>query len=274
MGVAGREMVRIAAIGDLHCKPTSTNVLDPVLRAASEEADVLLLCGDLTDRGLPDEAHVLANEITAAVKIPVVAVLGNHDFESGQEHDVTQILRDAGVVVLEGEAAEVAGIGFAGVKGFAGGFGARTLQPWGESMIKDFVHVTVEASLCLESALAKLRTPTRIVALHYAPIRTTVEGEPLEIFPFLGSSRLEEPICRFPVTAVFHGHAHHGTLEGRTLTNVPVYNVAAPLLAYSFPNRPPFRVVEVPLHGGDDLASVAQDGHVGAGYRVMRDLES
>jgi Icc-related predicted phosphoesterase len=271
--VAGREMVRIAALGDLHCKHTSANVLQPIFRAAGEEADVLLLCGDLTDRGLPEEAHVLAHELTTAVNIPVVVVLGNHDYESGQEHDVTQILVDAGITVLEGDACEVAGIGIAGVKGFAGGFGARTLQPWGESMIKQFVHTTVEDSLRLESALAKLRTPSRVVALHYSPIRGTVEGEPLEIFPFLGSSRLEEPISRFPVCSVFHGHAHHGTLEGRTMSNVPVYNVAAPLLARAFPNRQPFRVVEVPLHDRADESSNGHDGHVGTGYRVMMDVD-
>ncbi len=270
---AARETVRIAALGDLHCKTTSSDALQPILRAAGEEADVLVLCGDLTDRGLADEARVLAREITSAVKIPVVAVLGNHDFESGTEHDVVQILSDAGVIVLEGEACEVAGIGIAGVKGFAGGFGARTLQPWGESTIKEFVHVTVEASLALESALAKLRTPSRVVALHYAPIRATVEGEPLEIFPFLGSSRLEEPICRFPVCAVFHGHAHHGSLEGRTMNNVPVYNVAVPLLSRAFPGKPPFRIVEVPRYGPGDTPD-HQNGQVGASYRVMRDVDS
>ncbi len=273
MTSAAREMVRIAALGDLHCKTTSTNVLQPIFRAAGEQADVLVLCGDLTDRGLADETHVLAREITTAVKIPVIAVLGNHDYEAGNEHEVTRILTDAGIIVLDGEACEVAGIGIAGVKGFAGGFGARTLQPWGEAMIKQFVHVTVEESLALESALAKLRTPSRVVALHYAPIRATVEGEPLEIFPFLGSSRLEEPICRFPVCAVFHGHAHHGTLEGRTMNNVPVYNVAIPLLARSFPGKPPFRIVEVPRYAEGE-APGDHDGQVGAGYRVMKDVDS
>jgi Icc-related predicted phosphoesterase len=266
-------MVRLAALGDLHCKQTSSNVLQPILRPASDEADVLLLCGDLTDRGLPEEAQVLAREITAAVKVPVVAVLGNHDYEAGLEVEVTRILAEAGIIVLDGEACEVAGIGVAGVKGFCGGFGARTLQPWGESIIKQFVHVTVEDSLRLESALAKLRTPSRVVILHYAPIRATVEGEPHEIFPFLGSSRLEEPITRFPVAAAFHGHAHHGTLEGRTMNNVPVYNVALPLLSRSFPGRPPFRVVEIPLHGEEETR-IASDGHVGVDYRVMKDVDS
>jgi Icc-related predicted phosphoesterase len=264
-------MVRVAALGDLHCKASTSHLLQPILRAANEAADVLLVCGDLTDRGLADETQALAREINSAMKIPVVVVLGNHDYESGLEAEVMQILKYAGINVLDGESCEVAGIGVAGVKGFCGGFGARTLQPWGESMIKDFVHVTVEESLRLESAIAMLRTPSRVVMTHYAPIRGTVEGEPHEIFAFLGSSRLEEPITRFPVAAAFHGHAHHGSLEGRTMNNVPVYNVAIPLLARSFPGRPPFRVVEVPLHGEDE-ALTTSNGHVGAGYSVMKDV--
>jgi Icc-related predicted phosphoesterase len=273
MSLAVREMVRVAALGDLHYKTSSTNLLQSTLRAAGESADVLLLAGDLTDRGLVEEAQVLAHDLNSAVNIPVVVVLGNHDYESGLEDQVAQVLRDAGIVVLDGESVEVAGIGIAGVKGFCGGFAARTLQPWGEAMIKQFVHVCVEDALRLESALAKLRTPSSVVCFHYAPIRGTVEGEPLEIFPFLGSSRLEEPIMRFPVHAVFHGHAHHGSLEGRTMNNVPVYNVALPLLARSFPGKPPFRVVEVPLHGADEEAA-SSNGHVGAGYRVMKDVDS
>jgi Icc-related predicted phosphoesterase len=114
-------------------------------------------------------------------------------------------------------------------------------------MIKQFVHEAVEHALQLESALAKLRTPSRIVLLHYSPIKATCEGEPLEIFPFLGSSRLEEPLDRYEVTAVLHGHAHHGTFEGRTRAQVPVYNVAIPLLRKIFPDKPPFHVIEVPV---------------------------
>jgi Icc-related predicted phosphoesterase len=131
------------------------------------------------------------------------------------------------------------------VKGFCGGFGERTLQPWGEPMLKQFVREAVEETLKLESALAKLRTPSRIVLTHYAPIVDTVRGEPQEIIPFLGSSRLEEPLNRYGATAVFHGHAHHGTPEGRTLAGVPVYNVALPLLRRRFPGQRPVRVLEL-----------------------------
>lgn len=240
-----KEMVRLAAVGDIHCTKTSQGALQPLFSQISESADVLLLCGDLTDYGLPEEAHVLAKELTTAVKIPVVAVLGNHDFESGNQNEVRQILCDAGINVLDGEACEFYGVGFAGVKGFAGGFGRWALGAWGEESIKRFVHEAIEEALKLETALARLDTPQRIAVLHYSPIKATVEGEPAEIFPFLGTSRLEEPLNRYPVTAVFHGHAHGGSPEGRTSSDIPVYNVAMPLLRRYFPDHPPFRLLEV-----------------------------
>lgn len=240
------DVVRIAAVGDVHCTKTSQDKLKPLFTQANEQADILLLCGDLTDYGLPEEAQVLVHELNT-VKIPTLAVFGNHDYESGQAEAVQQILADADIRVLDGEACEVAGIGFAGVKGFAGGFGSRMLQAWGESLIKQFVHEAVEEALKLESALAKLHTTQRIAILHYAPIQATVEGEPCEILPFLGSSRLEEPLTRYSVTLALHGHAHHGQLEGRTNSNIPVYNVSMPLLEKHFPDRPPFRILEIPV---------------------------
>jgi Icc-related predicted phosphoesterase len=242
---APKDLVRIAAIGDVHCTKTSQGALQPLFTQITDTADVLLLCGDFTDYGLPEEARVLAKEITAAVKIPVIAVLGNHDYESGHDDEVRSILTDAGVKVLDGDGCEVHGVGFAGVKGFGGGFGDRALQPWGEVQIKQFVHEAVEESLKLESALARLWMPQRVAVLHYSPIEATVQGEPPEIFPFLGSSRLEEPLNRYPVSVIFHGHAHRGQPEGRTKGDVPVYNVAVPVLKHAFPDRPPFRVVEI-----------------------------
>jgi len=155
----------------------------------------------------------------------------------------TKILVEAGVQMLDGDSVEVQGVGFVGVKGFCGGFGRRTLEPWGEAATKAFVHEAVGEALKLERALARLRTPQRVVLLHYAPIEGTVEGEPREIFPFLGSSRLEEPLNRYEVEAVFHGHAHRGALEGKTRGGIAVYNVAAPLLRRSFPDAPPLRFV-------------------------------
>lgn len=237
--------VRLAAVSDIHYSKTSAGALQSLFAQVTDSADVLLLCGDLTDYGLAEEARILARDLTATVKIPVVSVLGNHDYEAGEEQEIVRILTDAGVRVLDGDSYEVHGIGFAGVRGFCGGFGRGALGAWGEKVIKDFVHEAVQEALKLESALARLRTPQRIALLHYAPIRGTVEGEPCEIFPFLGSSRLEEPLARYDVTAVFHGHAHKGAPEGQTTNGIPVYNVALPVLQASYPDRPPFRVFEV-----------------------------
>jgi Icc-related predicted phosphoesterase len=240
-----QEKIRLAAVGDLHCTKTSAGQLRSLFLQAADSADILLLCGDLTDYGLPEEAHVLAEELSAA-RIPIIAVLGNHDFESGKQDEVTQILTGAGVRVLDGDTCEIHGIGFAGVKGFPGGFGRYALGPWGENNVKQFVNEALHEALKLESALAKLRTSERIAVLHYSPIEATVQGEPVEIFAFLGSSRLEEPLLRYPVSAVFHGHAHRGCPEGKTVNNIPVYNVAKPLLQRTFPDRPPFRIIEIP----------------------------
>jgi Icc-related predicted phosphoesterase len=239
-----KDLVRIAAIGDLHYnRAVAQGSLHALFSQISESADILVLCGDLTDYGLPEEARALVREMTS-LKIPAVAVLGNHDFESGHQQELRQILADIGVVTLDGDSTEVLGIGFAGVKGFAGGFGRRALGPWGEDTIKKFVHEAVDEALKLESALARLRNDHLIAVLHYAPIQATVEGEPREIFPFLGCSRLEEPLNRYPVTAVFHGHAHHGQSEGRTARNVPVYNVSSSLMRELYPERP-FRIFEI-----------------------------
>lgn len=242
-----RTRLRIAAIGDIHVSKSSQGVFHTLFTQISQTSDVLVLCGDFTDYGLPEEARILARELTTSVNIPVIAVLGNHDYEGGHQDEIRQILADAGVFVLDGEATEIHGVGFAGVKGFCGGFGRGALGPWGERAVKNFVQEAVDEALKLESALARLRTTRRVAVLHYAPIRATVEGEPPEIFPYLGSSRLEEPINRYRVNAVFHGHAHRGSAEGRTTAGVPVYNVAMPLLARLNPDRPPFLIVELPL---------------------------
>jgi Icc-related predicted phosphoesterase len=241
--------IRIAAVADLHFGHAGAGPpLRSMFEQLAERADVLALCGDLTDRGDPDEARALARALSS-VTIPTVAVLGNHDHELGKVAEVNQILCDAGVRVLDGEACEIHGVGFAGVKGFAGGFGRGALGPWGEEIIKRFVHEALDEALKLETALSRLRTERRVVLLHYSPIEGTVEGEPREIFPYLGSSRLEEPLTRYPVDAVFHGHAHHGSPEGRTMGNVPVYNVSIALLRRLYPDQPPFRILELALDG-------------------------
>ena len=244
----GKDVVRVAASGDLHCTRTSQGAFQPFFAQVAEAADLLLLTGDLTDHGLPEEASVLAHEL-ATLRVPTVAVLGNHDYECNQQDEVRRILMGAGVTVLDGEACEVLKIGIAGVKGFAGGFGKRALGPWGESMIKQFVHEAVNEALKLEAALARLRTPQIIALMHYSPIQQTVEGEPPEIYAFVGSSRLEEPLNRFPVTVAFHGHAHRGQPQGATANNVPVYNVSMPLLTRTFPDQPPFRLMALPVDG-------------------------
>ena len=194
--------MRVAALADLHCTKTSQGAFQTALRAYQPNRRTsLLIAGDLTDYGLPEEARVLAHELTA-LRIPAAAVLGNHDLESGKPDEVRQILADAGLVVLDGDACELHGIGIAGVKGFGGGFGRRALGPWGETIIKQFVHEAVDEALKLEAALGAAAHDARSIALlHYAPIQQTVEGEPLEIYPFLGSSRLEEPIGRYPGVA-------------------------------------------------------------------------
>jgi Icc-related predicted phosphoesterase len=244
---AMKEVVRVAAIGDIHHGKNATQgSLQPLFAQITDAADVLVLCGDLTDYGHPDEARALAREITSTVKIPTVAVLGNHDVEMGQQAEIIRILTDAGVVMLDGDTTEIHGIGFAGVKGFCGGFGRRALGPWGEEIIKQFVREAVDEALKLETALARLRNDRLVVVMHYSPIQGTVEGEPREIFPFLGCSRLEEPIGRFPVSVVFHGHAHHGQPEGRTAANVPVFNVSQSLMREVFPDRP-FRLVDIDM---------------------------
>ncbi len=239
-----RERVRVAAVSDLHCTRTSQGAFQALFAQASTAADVLLLCGDLTDHGLPEEAQVLAKEL-ASLRIPALAVLGNHDYHNNHQAEVEHIVEAAGLKVLDGDDCEVHGIGFAGVKGFGGGFGRHTLEGWGEPAIKAFVYEAVEEALKLEKALARLQTPQRVAVLHYAPIQATVEGEPPPIFPFLGSSRLEEPLNRYAVAAAVHGHAHHGSPEGKTTAGVPVYNVALPILRQRSPDGPPFRVLEL-----------------------------
>jgi Icc-related predicted phosphoesterase len=234
--------VRVAAIADLHVGRSAPGDLHAVLGEMFAAADVLALCGDLTDHGLPEEAQLLVKALGGSARAPVVAVLGNHDHEAGRPEEVARILREGAIHVLDGDSVEIHGIGFAGVKGFGGGFGAHALQPWGEELIKRFVHEAIEEALKLERAIARLGTEHRVVLMHYAPIEDTVRGESAEIYPYLGSSRLEEPLGRHPVSAIFHGHAHHGQPRGRTRTGVPVYNVAAPLLASQ---GRPFHVLEL-----------------------------
>ena len=251
-------LVRVAAMGDVHCSPGCKGSLQAVLSQVAQSADVLALCGDLTNHGLPDEAHALVHELSTVGHLPVVAVLGNHDYEAGQVDELRKIIADAGVMLLDGHSVEIKGVALVGVKGFAGGFDRGTLSAFGEPAIKAFVQETIDEVHKLESALARTKAEKKIAILHYSPIRATVEGEPAEIWPFLGSGRLEEPLNRYRVTACVHGHAHKGAPEGRTSGGVPVYNVAVPVMRAAYPNRPPFRVMDVhvapPVEGAERAA--------------------
>jgi Icc-related predicted phosphoesterase len=258
-------VIRIAAVSDIHYTKTSHGALQSLFSEITDSADILVMPGDLTDYGLAEEARILAKDITTFLRIPVVGVLGNHDCEAGEEKELIRILTDAGVHMLDGDTVELHGVGFAGVRGFCGGFGRGTLGAWGEPVVKAFVHEAINEALKLEAALSRLKSPHRIAVIHYAPIRQTVEGEPLEIYPFLGSSRLEEPLSRFDVTAVFHGHAHKGAAEGTTAKGIPVYNVSMPLLQSLHPDRAAFRLLEVHLDEGHtpDAAGITERRHRG-----------
>lgn len=244
MNGSERTRVRIAAVADIHYPHGTDAATVPLLAKAVEGADVLVICGDLTHHGLPEEAAELG-KLLAKIPIPILAVLGNHDYHADQQQEIFRVLKDSPVRVLDGDAVEIRGVGFAGVKGFASGFGRHVLEPWGETAVKQFVREAVEESLKLGSALAQLRSERRIALLHYAPVVDTVQGEPLEVHAFLGSTRLEEPLNRFQVDAAFHGHAHHGQSEGKTSTGVPVYNVSLPLLRRTRTEPFPVRILEV-----------------------------
>lgn len=224
---------RLAAVGDLHCREDQQERIKELVREVNGEADGLVLCGDLTDRGLPDETKALA-EALAGLRVPCAAVLGNHDWEAGSVKELAKVLHDVGVHVLDGDHIALSEeVGVAGVKGFGGGFGASMLQPFGEGAIKAFVQEGVSEALKLEVALGQLDTPKRVVLTHYAPIAETTEGESAEIRPYLGTSRLATAIDLYGADVALHGHAHHGSHEGRTAKGVPVYNVAMPLLRRS-----------------------------------------
>jgi Icc-related predicted phosphoesterase len=235
--------VRIAAIGDLHVQETMSQPYRALFEEMSAAADFILLCGDLTNYGKTTEAEILASDLTAA-SVPIIAVLGNHDHESGHADSVKDILTHAGARILDGgEAVELEGVGFAGCMGAMGGFGRGMLSAFGEQAVKTFVQSCLEETMKLETGLRMLRTDRAVAVLHYAPVTSTLEGEPLEILPFLGNSRLAETIDRFDnVKAVVHGHAHRGIARGETPKGVPVYNVARPVLARG---ERPFALFEI-----------------------------
>lgn len=225
---------RIAAVADIHVRESDKGKWTEFFKEVSRSADVLLICGDLTDTGDEAEAEVLSEELRSC-SVPVVGVLGNHDFEKGRHKLIRQIVHKENIHILDGEAVVIGEVGFAGVKGFGGGFDNHMLSMFGEGAMKAFVQEAVDEALRLDRALARLdaeyKVEKKIALMHYAPISETIIGEPEPIYPFLGSSRLAEPLNRRSVMAAFHGHAHVGSLEGRTPSGgVPVFNVSKPLL--------------------------------------------
>ena len=223
---AVKERITLAAIGDLHVVETDEHRYRDLFAEMSEVADVVALCGDLTNFGKTREVESLLADLQACT-VPVVAVLGNHDYECGQPAEVSRMLSAAGVSVLDEQAVVVEGVGFAGVKGFIGGFDRGELGAFGESAIKTFVDESINEARKLENQLRTIRVDRAVAVLHYSPIAATVAGEPEPIFPFLGSSRLANAVDRFEnVKAVVHGHAHRGSYQGATPRGIPVYNCA------------------------------------------------
>jgi Icc-related predicted phosphoesterase len=237
------ETITLAAIGDLHVSESSQNRYRDMFAEISEKADVLALCGDLTNFGKISEAEILAEDLRHCT-IPMVGVLGNHDYECGVPDEITRLLQQAGVAMLGEQATIIEGVGFAGAKGFIGGFGRGELGAFGEQAIKAFVDESREEARKLENGLRSLRTERVVAVLHYAPIPETVEGEPLEIYPFLGSSRLANAVDRFEnVKAVVHGHAHRGAYSGHTPGGIPVYNCAQFVVEPAFGR--PYALLEI-----------------------------
>jgi uncharacterized protein len=235
--------MRIATTADLHFSPQSYAVFKDQFERVRDDADVLVLAGDLTNYGRLDEMDPLL-EVLLRLKIPTIAVLGNHDYESGKEKELCRKMMGAGVKVLDGTAYERDGVGFAGTKGFVGGFGREMLTAFGEREIKQFVQASIDEALKLERAMALLRTDKRMVVLHYAPVVDTVEGEMHEIYPFMGTSRLGEVVDRMGANLIVHGHAHHGRMDGRTPGGIPVHNVAISRLQAQKPSAV-YRIFEL-----------------------------
>ncbi|WP_409234221.1 metallophosphoesterase [Streptomyces sp. PA5.6] len=233
-------MIRIAAVGDIHMGLDSQGVLRPAFETLPDCADLLLLAGDLTRHGTPEEAEVVAREVTG-LPVPVVAVLGNHDHHDEQPEAVTAVLREAGVRVLEGEGTVVevdgARVGIAGTKGFGGGFVGRSGSEFGEPLMKEFIRYTRRCADGLRTSLEELAEQgcgTRVALTHFAPVPDTLAGEPLEIYPFLGSYLLAEAVDAAGADLAVHGHAHAGTEHGMTTGGVPVRNVAQPVIRKAF----------------------------------------
>lgn len=223
--------MRIAATADLHAKVGDADRIAAMFAEVREHADVLVLAGDLTDHGSPSELESLVNGLRG-IDIPIVAVLGNHDHEGGMELDMLRILGGAGIHILDRRrpTTVIDGVGFAGVKGFGGGFGTRMVRGFGEDSVKAFVAASLREAEALRQGLSTLEARDKVAVLHYSPIQETVESEPCDIWPFLGSGRLEQALDEGGARLAVHGHAHHGRRFGKTERGVPVHNVSLPVL--------------------------------------------
>ncbi len=230
-------MIRIAAAGDVHFDRKSQNRLAQHMKDLEDRADIFLLAGDLTQTGHPEEMQVLANDLRHS-KIPVIAVLGNHDYHVDQVEVVTQILKDAGVIVLERTCTIIQHknekIGIAGAKGFGGGFVGASGSDFGEPEMKSFMRHSRNEARQLEQVIKDMDTDYKIVLLHYSPTTQTLSGEKKEIYPFLGSYYLAEAVDYGKADIVFHGHAHGGIEKGETPGGTPVRNVAQPVIRHAF----------------------------------------
>lgn len=230
-------MIRIAAVGDVHLAEDTRGSLRPALADLPDRADLLLLAGDLTRHGTLDEARVVAAEFTE-LGVPVLAVLGNHDYHSDAEREITDLLTDHGITVLEGDGVVLTvgecRIGVAGVKGFGGGFAGKCASAFGEREMKQFVRPTVESAERLRSALLAMDADTKVALTHYSPVVDTLRGEPPEIHPFLGAYQLAEAIDAADTYLAVHGHAHAGTEHGTTPGGVRVRNVAQPVIRAAY----------------------------------------
>lgn len=230
-------MIRVAAVGDVHYDQNRRPELRAQFETLPERADIFLIAGDLTRAGTLEEARALASDLTG-LGIPVVAILGNHDYHSNRNEEIKSLMRDAGVVMLEGETAEFKirehTIGVMGMKGFGGGFFGACVSEFGELEMKHFAHHAKVQAEILKAGLNALCTEFKFALLHYSPIDGTLLGEKREIYPFLGSYLLAEAIDEAAANAVFHGHAHHGVEKGSTQGGVPVRNVALPVIRHAF----------------------------------------
>ncbi|MBV9454890.1 MAG: metallophosphoesterase [Rubrobacter sp.] len=235
--------MKIAATADIHTRVGDAKRLHALVQEAVRDADLLAIGGDLTDLGRPEQVEVLL-KVLGMCSIPILATLGNHDYESGHAAELSRLIGESNVHLLDHSSIVIDDVGFSGVKGFCGGFDENLANSFGEELFKAWVTEGILEAEALKDELQRLETEHRVAVLHYAPIRATVEGEPPEIHAFLGTSHLARALDEGGATVAFHGHAHHGSFKGNTSGGVPVFNVSLPVLKHEG-FRQPYYIVEV-----------------------------